>query len=125
MDINNNYQTTLINPPTHPNQQQNGFLLPNSYGNIPHYNQNYPYDPHLIQNQQNAYFNNYYICYKCNNVIYFNSEQFFKCNSCNRLCCIACIRTSSISSNTCYYQCEYCSLNTAINITRSQEYVNF
>lgn len=93
-------------------------FLPTIYGNIPYYNQNYSYDSRLIQNQQNAYVNNYYICYKCNNMIYFNSEQFFNCNSCNRLCYAACIRTSSISSNASYCQCEYCSLTTAINVTR-------
>ncbi|CAF1683265.1 unnamed protein product [Adineta ricciae] len=99
------------------NQSSYGFSLSTAHGsNIPLYNFNNYYDPQMIQNYQNPYFNNHQFCYKCNTPMYFNGELIFKCYSCGRLCCNTCIRTSSISMHTSNYQCEYCSLNTAVNI---------
>jgi hypothetical protein len=118
VEINNTQPTTFTGAPSHLNQQQSGFYTSyTSYGNVPSSVMNNSYTPPSHHDQQSAYFTNYLTCYKCNNMVIYNTGQFYQCMSCTRLRCFTCSNGSYIPSPY-YYRCEYCSLESALQMTR-------
>jgi hypothetical protein len=118
VEINNTHQTPFTNIPSALHRQQNGIYSSYaSYGSNTIGIMNNSYEQRLHQGQQNGYFVNYHTCYKCNNMIVYNMGQFYQCISCTRLCCFTCSNPNSIPSS-CYYRCEYCSLQSALQATR-------
>lgn len=126
MNIQSADQTVVTNVPYNPIQRQSGLYLPHvaassSYGAMVNNNMNYSYDPRLHHGSinhvpPNPYFVNCETCFKCNGLIYLSNGQFYKCQSCGRFSCIACVNNQSFSMS--YYQCEYCVLNVALQTTR-------
>lgn len=110
-------QPILLNTNVDFSQQQNrsypSFMSTTpSYGTITH---DHSYGGYLPQSQLNPAFMNSHPCYKCNSMVFLNIGQFYQCVSCGRLCCALCITNNSFPIS--FYQCEYCLLHVALQMT--------
>ena len=118
IEINNSRGATFTNVPSDLNRRQSELYSSYaSYANVPGSIMNNSYTPHSHQGQQSAYVTNYQTCHKCKSMIIYNTGQFYQCTLCTRLCCFT-RYTANSTPNSCHFQCEYCSLESALRVTR-------